>query len=192
MHPSVYAFASTALYPGQVAGKRVVEAGAYDYNGTVRPAIEAHGPASYTGTDAQPGPGVDVVCPAEKLPAELGEGTADVVISTEMLEHAADWQDALAGMATVLADGGFLVLTTRSRGFPYHPHPEDHWRFSRELMDAALDACGLQVLRLEDDPAPTYGVMVVARKPPLWIGIDTSALRALTAGSATSGTGWFG
>lgn len=192
MHPSVYAFASAALAVADVEGKRVVEAGAYDYNGSVRGVYEAMGPASYLGTDIQPGPGVDLVCPAEKLAAELGAGTADVVISTEMLEHAADWQDALAGMATVLAGHGLLVLTTRSRGFPYHPHPEDFWRFSRGTMETALDACGLEVLRLEDDPPPTYGVLVVARKPSPWIGIDGPMLRALMAGPAAGQTGWFG
>ena len=191
MHPSAYRFASTALCGPDVEGKRVVEAGAYNYNGSVRDAILAMVPASYTGTDAQPGPGVDLVCPAEKLPAALGDGTADVVISTEMLEHAADWQDAMAGMATVLAEGGLLVLTTRSAGFPYHPHPDDFWRFSHEAMDAALDACGLEVLRLEDDTPPDFGVLVLARKPDPWPGIDMRALRAILASPAIRAPGFY-
>ena len=90
MHPSAYTFASTALGAEQVLGRYVVEAGAYNYNGSVRDVYEAMGPARYLGTDAQPGPGVDLVCPAEKLGEVLGEGTAGVVICTEMLEHAED------------------------------------------------------------------------------------------------------
>lgn len=170
MHPSAYIFASRALTEADVKGRRVVEAGAYDYNGSVRGAIEAMSPASYVGTDSQPGPGVDVVCPAENLPAVVG--AADVVISTEMLEHALDWRGAVAGMVTVLAPGGLLLLTTRSPGFPYHPHPADHWRFPVDAMDGIAEACGLDVARLEPDPdwnAP--GVFLLARKPAGWDGV---------------------
>ena len=169
MHPSAYAFASTALAREQVAGKRVVEAGAFNYNGPARPAIEAMAPASYLGTDAQPGPGVDLACPAEKLPDVLGEGSADVVVSTEMLEHAEDWRAAMAGLVRVLAPGGLLVLTTRGPGFPYHPHPQDHWRFTVDAMDGIAEACGLDVLRLEPDPDPASpGVFLLAAKPEGW------------------------
>jgi len=140
--------------------------GSYDYNGSVRGVYEAMSPASYTGTDAQMGPGVDLACPAEKLPEVLGEASADVVISTEMLEHAEDWRGAVAGMARVLAPGGVLLLTARGPGFPYHPHPGDHWRFTVDLMDAIAEACGLDVLQLEPDPDPASpGVFLLARKP---------------------------
>src|SRR6266496_1641489 len=169
MHPSAYAWASTALTAAEVKGKHVIEAGAYDVNGSVRPAVEALGPASYTGTDMQPGPGVDEVCPAEKLPAVLGDGTAGVLISTEMLEHAEDWQAAMAGMIRALAPGGLLVLTTRSEGFPYHGYPEDHWRFSVAGMGEIMAAAGMDVLDLRADPDPASpGVFVKARKPDDW------------------------
>ena len=167
MHPSAYLFASGALTEADVAGKRVVEAGAYDYNGSVRGVYEAMGPLSYTGTDAQAGPGVDLVCPAEKLPAMLGGGFADVVISTEMLEHAHDWRHAVAGMVTVLAEDGLLLLTCRSPGFPYHPHPGDFWRFTLDHMDGLAEACELDVARLEPDPV-VPGVFLLARKPAGW------------------------
>jgi len=171
VHPSAYQFATTALEPGEVRGKTVAEAGAMDVNGSARAAIEAHGPASYTATDMRPGPGVDVVCTAEELPGLLGEGSADVVISTEMLEHAADWQAAVAGMTRVLKPGGVLVLTTRGPGFPLHGYPDDHWRFTVEAMDAILKAAALDVLRAEPDPeAP--GVFAKARKPDGWVMPD--------------------
>jgi SAM-dependent methyltransferase len=166
LHPSAYAFATTALTAGQVAGARVVESGSYNYNGSVRPVLEALGPASYLGTDAQPGPGVDLVCPAELLPGKLGEGSADVVITAEMLEHAQAWREAVAGLVSVLAPGGLLVLTTRSPGFPYHPHPGDFHRFTLDHMGGVAEACGLEVLRLEADPDPASpGVFLLARKP---------------------------
>ncbi len=169
MHPSAYAFATTALAEADVKDRRVVEVGAYDVNGSVRPAVEALGPASYTGTDMQAGPGVDVVCAAEDLPGRLGEGSADVVISTECLEHAQDWQAAVAGMIRALAPGGLLVLTTRSEGFPYHGYPGDHWRFSVAGMGEVMTAAGMDVLDLRADPDPASpGVFVKARKPQDW------------------------
>jgi hypothetical protein len=171
LHPSAYTFATRALGEADVKDKRVVEAGAYNYNGSARDAITVLGPASYLGTDAQQGPGVDLVCPAEKLPVVLGDGFADVVVSTEMLEHAVDWRGAVTGMVTVLAPGGMLLLTTRSAGFPFHPHPLDCWRFSVEQMDAIALACGLDVLRCEPDPDPASpGVFLLARKPEDWDG----------------------
>jgi SAM-dependent methyltransferase len=166
VHPSAYLFASTALSGEDVKGKRVVEVGAYDYNGSVREPVTALGPARYLATDAQDGPGVDLPVTAERLPAVLGYDSADVVISTEMLEHAVDWRGAVTGMARILAPGGLLVLTTRSAGFPFHPHPLDCQRFSVDQMEGIAEACGLEVLRCEPDPDPASpGVFLLARKP---------------------------
>ena len=182
MHASAYAFAANALTAGDVAGKRVVETGAFNYNGSVRPVIEALGPASYTATDLQPGPGIDVQCPAEDLPAALGPASADVIVSTEMLEHARDWRAAMCGMTVALAPGGKLLLTTRGPGFPYHPHPDDFWRFTTDQMDTILAALGLHVIRLEPDLPPDCGVLVLAVKPEAWEGIDPDALAAVEPG----------
>lgn len=173
MHQSVTNFACSALTADDVCGRRVLEAGSMDVNGSVRPHVESLGPASYLGTDMRPGPGVDAVCDAGDLPAEFAQGGRrtrfGVVISTEMLEHAADWQAAVRGMISVLAPGGVLVLTTRSAGFPVHGYPDDHWRFSVEAMGVILAAAGLEVERLEADPQAGHpGVFAKARKPRGW------------------------
>ena len=80
-------------------------------------------PASYLATDAQPGPGVDLVCPAEKLPDLLGDGSADIVLTTEMLEHAEAWRAAVTGMVRVLAPGGLLRPDDPVGGVPVPPAP---------------------------------------------------------------------
>ena len=166
MHASVMNWVPKTLTTDQVEDKRVLEVGAYNYNGTLRPYIESLRPGRYLGTDAQPGPGVDLVCPAEKLPEALGEGTADVVASFEMLEHAEDWCGAVTGIVRVLAPGGVLLLTTRGPGFPYHPHPGDFWRFTVDHAAAIAKACGLDVIRCEPDPDPASpGVFLLAAKP---------------------------
>jgi SAM-dependent methyltransferase len=171
VHPSAYAFASTALSAEDVKGKRVVEVGAYDYNGSVRGPVTALGPESYLATDAQDGPGVDMPVAAERLPVVLGRDCADAVVSTEMLEHAEAWRPAVTGMVRILAPGGVLLLTARGPGFPYHPHPGDFQRFTVDHMDAIAEACGLEVIRLEPDPDPNSpGVFLLARKPQGWDG----------------------
>lgn len=167
MHPSAYAWATSALSPDEVKGAHVAEAGAADVNGSVRGHVEAMGPASYVGTDLQPGPGVDEVRDAADLPGL--ETAPGVVISTEMLEHAADWQAAMAGMVRALAPGGLLVLTTRSEGFPYHGYPDDHWRFTVEAMGQIMEAAGMEILDLQADHDPASpGVFCKARKPEGW------------------------
>lgn len=183
MHASVMDFARSALTEADVRGKIVIEAGAYDVNGSVRPHVEALGPHEYIGTDMRPGPGVDIVIDAANLPGPVGH--ADVVISTEMLEHAADWRSAVRGLVDATAEGGVLVLTTRSAGFPVHGYPDDYWRFSVEAMGEILRAAGLEVERLEADPLPGHpGVFAKACKPAGWswpAGMD-EAWAAVTAG----------
>jgi hypothetical protein len=160
-------FACSALTKADVHGKIVIEAGAYDVNGSVRPYVESLRPASYTATDMRSGPGVDLECDAADLLGLLGCG--GVVIALEMMEHAQDWRAAMRGLVDATAPGGVLVLTTRSAGFPLHGYPDDHNRFSVQAMGEILRAAGLEVERLEADPQAGHpGVFARARKPRGW------------------------
>lgn len=186
MHPSAHRFSTTALAEADVKGKHVVEAGALNVNGTARDAIEALGPASYLATDMRDGAGVDLVCKAENLPRHVTG--ADVLVSTEMLEHAEDWAAAVRGMVNALAPGGLLLLTARGPGFPPHGYPDDHWRFTPEIMARILRACGLETVRCEPDSDPqSPGVFVLARKPPGWRRPRSwaAALAAITVAGVT-------
>lgn len=171
MHQSVHTWASTVITHELIADKDVWEAGSFDVNGSLKPAVLQFTPRTYTGTDIRPGPNVDRVLPAEELPPE----EADVIICTEMLEHAQSWHSALAGLVRVLRPGGRLILTTRGPGFPKHDHPGDYWRFTVELMKEALSECCLDDVNvIEDDEAP--GIFATAQKslvystpsPSLW------------------------
>jgi SAM-dependent methyltransferase len=133
---------------------------------SLRATITALQPREYVGVDLLPGPGVDVVCPAERLVERFGADSFEVVVSTEMLEHVADWRAVLVAMKRVLAPGGVLLLTTRSPGFPYHAWPHDHWRFDLDDMRAAFADCTM--LALESDPKEP-GVFVFVRKPLSWV-----------------------
>jgi predicted O-methyltransferase YrrM len=165
VNSSVLAFAARMLTAADVTGRRVVEAGALDVNGSVRQHVLALGPRSYTGTDIQAGPGVDVVCAA----GDLEPGSADVLVCTEMLEHVQDWRPAVIGLVRAVAPGGVLLLTTRSIGFPYHhPSPGDFWRFSPAQVETVLKAAGLDVAWCAADEPESPGVLAFARKPAGW------------------------
>ena len=164
MHSSAYGFAISALSAEEVEDRSVAETGAFNVNGSVRPYILSLGPKSYTGTAIRAGDCVDHVADAADLPKF---GTFDIVVSTEMLEHAEDWRAAVRGMILALNPGGLLVITTRSVGFPKHDHPGDYWRYSLDDMNKIASEAGLEIIRLENDwEAP--GVFLKARKPEDW------------------------
>ena len=156
------AFAERTLAPSIVIGRDVIEVGAYDVNGSVRPYVESLAPSSYLGVDIAPGPRVDRVLDAQELVAQLGGDSADIVITTEMLEHIRDWHTVVTNLKGILRPGGYLLVTTRSAGFPYHEWPGDFWRY--EIDDFRLIFDDLEILALETDTdAP--GVFLLARRP---------------------------
>lgn len=165
-HQSVLTWAASAFTPDLVTGVDVLEVGSYNVNGTVRPFIERHDPASYLGVDAAPGPGVDLVIDVGDLSGAF-DPVFGLVVSTEMLEHVRDWKTALRNLIEVTAPDGVLAITTRSPGFPYHAFPEDHWRYPPETMQKLLESALLPIDAVHPDPeAP--GVFAVARKPAGW------------------------
>src|SRR5262245_32438914 len=102
------AWAEHVITRDMIEGKAVLECGSRDVNGSLRPMIEAQGPVSYIGVDMEDGPGVDVVMDAADLSLDgVLEviGPWDVVVCTEMLEHAENWQRCLEAMLGVLAPG---------------------------------------------------------------------------------------
>jgi SAM-dependent methyltransferase len=161
-NPSGIAFVRGHLAAHEVRGRHVLEVGALDVNGSVRPIIEQLGPQSYIGVDIQLGPGVDEICDVAELCERFGDSSFDLVVSTELAEHVRDWRRAFDNMKRVLRPGGTLVLTTRSRGFPLHGYPWDYWRYEPDDMSAIFD--DFEIGALERDPeAP--GVFVKAHRP---------------------------
>lgn len=174
MHYTVSEWVHSVITYEDVWGKRVVEAGSYNVNGSVRSFIQNMHPLVYIGTDIREGPDVDMVMDAGDLPAMLGNGFADLVISTEMMEHVRNWRSAMNGLIAVLREGGVLVVTTRSPGFGVHDFPEDHWRYTTNQMKDIMEGAGLVVEDLATDPIP--GVFCRSRKPVGWAWpADTAA-----------------
>lgn len=153
-------FVAKHLLPEDVRDARILEVGSLDVNGSVRPIIERDAPREYIGVDIAAGPGVNIVCDAQGLVDRFGAGSFDIVISTELLEHVRDWREAVHQMKMVCKDGGIILVTTRSRGFPYHGFPHDYWRFEIADMREIFADCAIAAL----EPDPQRGVMLKAVK----------------------------
>jgi len=174
MNVAVLDFFMRSVDCGEFAGKRVLEVGSKFVNGSVRPLIERFcRPREYVGVDIETGKYVDVVLPAERLVEYFGLESIDAVISTEVLEHVFDWRTVVNNMKAVLKPGGFIYITTRSRGFPYHAAPHDYWRYEIEDMEKIFG--DFEIIALEKDwQAP--GVFLKARKPTNWSPNDLSQI----------------
>lgn len=163
MHDSVMRWGQSLIDCGLLPDpcNYVIEVGSYNVNGSLRPIIESATKARYVGVDIREGPGVDFVLPASRLWKLVNrDGVPDLIVCTEMLEHAADWQHDLYVMCDVLRLGGGLILTTRSPGFPKHDYPADYWRFTRIQLHHYLRDMGMLPIRSEDDIATHPGVLM--------------------------------
>jgi SAM-dependent methyltransferase len=163
-------FGAMNLREKDIEGKRVIEIGSCDINGSLRPLMESYNPAKYIGIDLVQGPCVDIVCSIRDVVDRFGEESFDVVISNEMLEHIKDWRMAIHNIKSICRKGGIILLTTRSRGVQYHGHPYDFWRYEIEDMRNIFSDC--QIEKLEKDPK--MGVFIKAIKPNDFIEKDLS------------------
>lgn len=116
MHNEAYDFIKSHC-PADGVGT-VVECGARDINGSVKDLFTCD---TYTAVDILPGQGVDVVCDfADYTPS----GPVDVVVSTEVYEHAANWPQLIEQAAEILKPGGLFLATMATT--PRAPHSGIH------------------------------------------------------------------
>ena len=109
------------------------------------PLFTARGVA-YVGADigGELGGGHDVAIRADGTLA-APDASADLVVSFQVLEHVRDIDTYLKEAARVLrGEDGLLLLSTHGTWL-YHPHPEDHRRWTREGLIGDLSARGFEV-----------------------------------------------
>lgn len=163
---SCYNFAKAHLSLKDVKNIKVLEIGSRNVNGSLREIIEKLEPVSYLGIDIEDGPGVDEICSVFEAVERFGKDSFDLVISTEMLEHIREWRAAVSQFKQVLRPGGVLLITTRSKGFPYHEYPGDFWRF--EIEDMKNIFSDMEIEALESDSTEP-GVFIKARKKAAFV-----------------------
>ncbi len=155
-------FGARNLGSDEITGKKTLEIGSCDVNGSLRPFVESRKPAEYIGIGIVPGPGVDIICDAENLLDKFELASFDLVISTELLEHVRNWRKVISNIKKVCKLGGIILLTTRSIGFPFHGYPHDFWRYELNDMKNIFSDCSIQVLG--KGPADDKGVYIKAKK----------------------------
>jgi SAM-dependent methyltransferase len=74
---------------------------------------------------------------------DTADGSADLVLSFQVLEHVRDVDRYLKEARRILRDQGWLILSTHGTWL-YHPHPEDHRRWTREGLLAEIARHGFE------------------------------------------------
>ncbi len=155
-------FGEKYLSKDEVKGKRVIEVGSYNVNGSPRAHIETLRPSEYIGVDIEEGNGVDVVCRAEDVRKLYGDESFDIVVSTEMIEHVRDWRMIISNLKNICRPNGIMLITTRSLGYRYHGWPYDFWRYEASDMERIFSDC--QIIKIEQD-MDEPGIFLKAIKP---------------------------
>lgn len=163
MHTSVMNYGKQFI---NADGKSVIEVGSLNVNGSWRKF--ARNAKSYWGVDIVDGKDVDEVLPAEQLVERFGSDSFDLVLCSEMLEHAENWRECINNMKHI---GSEFVITTRSKGFPEHAFPDDWWRYEVEDFEQIFSDLDIHDLRKDDEQ---HGVMLYATKPDNWQPADLS------------------
>jgi SAM-dependent methyltransferase len=86
----------------------------------------------YVGLDVRPTPWADLVGRVEELPVE--DGSYDVVLCLQVLEHCDDPARAVRELRRVTRSGGRVLVSTHGV-YPYHPAPNDLWRWTHTGLD---------------------------------------------------------
>lgn len=148
------------ISPEEIRGKRVIEVGSYDVNGSLRSIVNLLQPKEYVGVDVTPGPGVDKVVSACDLAGEFGKDSFDFVVTTCTLEHVRYWKPAISNLKNICRPQGTILFIVPSR-CAYHGYPYDFWRYSVKDVENIFSDC--KILSLEEDktaPSLVYAKII--------------------------------
>jgi len=102
--------------------------------------------SEYVGVDVVDNPVAELRGSVEELPVE--DGSFDLVLCTQVLEHCDDPAQAVRELRRVTAPGGRVLASTHGVQW-YHPSPVDYWRWTHEglrrLFTTNADWRGLEV-----------------------------------------------
>lgn len=135
-------------FPEFFTGKKVLEVGSLDINGSVR---ELFSQGEYVGIDLELGNGVDHAVPGQL--ADFKTGSFDVVVTCNCFEHNPYWLETFSNMCRMAKPGGLFIMTVAGYGFMEHgttrTNPDDSpftvgqgWEYYRNLSErdfAVLD-----------------------------------------------------
>jgi SAM-dependent methyltransferase len=144
--PFSYVAAQLELLVSELARPSALPSGArvLDYGCATQPYRSLFGPGiDYVGADIPGNPLADVEL-GEEGTVPLTDGSFDIVLSTQVLEHVMDPARYVSECCRLLKPGGSLVLSTHGIMY-YHPDPEDYWRWTSAGLAKLVEDAGLQV-----------------------------------------------
>ena len=165
-HAEILNFAKKAATENamDITGKRILEIGSRNVNGSVRPFFQLVNPSEYIGIDVTFGDLVDMVLDGCNAEEKFGKDSFDFVVTVETIEHVKEWKRFIQNIKHVLKPNGLLLLTGRSTGFPRHEEAEkygDYWRFTKQQIGEVFS--DFNIIELRDD-AQASGFLMLARK----------------------------
>ena len=114
--------------------------GSMPYRSLFRPTI-----ARYLGADIAENPDADILLDPLTGRVDCAAESADVIISTQVLEHVESPSAYLAEARRLVKRDGLLLLSTH--GFwPYHPNPRDYWRWTAAGLQRQLRNAGWETI----------------------------------------------
>ena len=140
------------LLTAEISPRRVLEVGSGQRRGSnaFQSAVALAGPdTEFVMTDINPTLGhqvLDITAP------DADVGRFDLVLCCNVLEHIADLDSAIHGLAAVCAKNG-LVFASTPFVYPYHDEPHDYWRptvhglrhlFARRFEKVVVTSTGLR------------------------------------------------
>jgi SAM-dependent methyltransferase len=141
-----------ARYGGELRGAKALDFGAGD--SPYREPITAAG-ISLAFADIEPTD--PAVLPIADGRVPLPDGSVDVILSTQVLEHVPDVPAYLREAHRLLRPGGLMYLTTHG-AFILHRHPTDFRRWTIDGLRYELEQCGFVGERIE----PRLGILAMS------------------------------
>lgn len=160
MHISSYKFmeqfVSKYLNPDEEV--TIADVGSLDINGTYYP-IFAKPKWKYVGIDLVSGPNVHLVVPDPYNYSNIADGTYDIVISGQTLEHVGRPFRWIRELNRILKLKGLICVIcpwsfTRHEGETY----KDYWRVLQSGMELLLKDAGFRVLEVFQGDIDTVGI----------------------------------
>ena len=130
--------------------------------------------AKYIGADIDGTPDLKI---AADTALPVTDETVDCVVSFQVLEHVRNVGAYLEEARRILRPDGTLLLSTHGI-WPYHPHPDDFWRWTRTGLIEILESNGFVVRSIEAVGGPTVWMalfpMLAVKKLSRWLSIALS------------------
>ena len=102
-------------FPEYFNNKIVLGVGTFDVCGSEDKFFEN---CEYSGLDLGPGPGVDIVCPAQDYDAP--DESYETIISCECFEHNPFYKETIQNIVRLLKPNGMFLFTCATTGRPVH------------------------------------------------------------------------